>query len=98
MTATARPPAITRLRLERRGGLTGLTLRADCPAARLSSGQHRALAALLKGVSAPPPACGADRFRYRLLLDHADGSARTLDVAEDDWPEALSALLPNAPD
>jgi hypothetical protein len=92
--------AWTRLRIERSGGLAGLRASATVDATALTADQTQALATLraaaqgraLRPAAAASAGRGADRFAYRVHLVLADGSSRTLDVAESDMPEALSAL------
>ncbi len=97
MAATAPPESpILSLRIERRGGFAGLKVDAEHDLAALSPAQQRALAKLVvlqpgPGTSPVPPA-GADRLRYRLSVLRANGQQQVLDVAEPDWPDALSAL------
>jgi hypothetical protein len=94
--------AATHLRLERRGGLAGLTLSAERAVADLTAAQRQALAQVqqaagARGGAPAPAAPGADRFRYRLQLQQADGGTQTIDLGEDDLPAPLAALLRHAP-
>jgi len=83
------------LRIERSGGLGGM--KADCDLApdALTPPQRKALTALLRrqasGARSAPPA--PDRFTYRLHVVDADGTNRTLVIAEDDMPAALQSLV-----
>lgn len=85
--------APTRLHLVRRGGLAGLKVEREVAATDLLPAQRHALDKLL---AAPPDgtrtAPGADRYHYRLDVTLADGSVRSLSVAEDDLPDALAPL------
>jgi hypothetical protein len=86
------------LRIERSGGLGGMKACADLAPDALTPPQRKALTALLQrkapgARSAPSTPCGPDRFTYRLHVVDADGSNRTLVIAEDDMPGALQALV-----
>ena len=83
------------LRIERSGGLGGMKAGCDLAPDELTPPQRKALAALLQrqapGARSAPPA--PDRFTYRLHVVDADGTNRTLVVAEDDMPTALQSLV-----
>ena len=92
MTTT---PALQQLRIERRGGLAGLKADHECAAAALSAAQRKALDGLVRAADLGPPgaAQGADRYHYSVQLHYVDGSLRSLEVPEQDMPQALAGLV-----
>jgi hypothetical protein len=81
-----------RVRVERSGGLAGLAARGERDEATLSPAERRAAEALLR---APPPSSarspGADRFSYRVTIEH-DGTTHELTVPEAAMPGELAAI------
>ena len=92
MTTT---PALQQLRIERRGGLAGLKADHECAAAALSAAQRKALDRLVRAAELGPPgaAQGTDRYHYSVHLHYADGSQRSLEIPEQDMPQALAGLV-----
>jgi hypothetical protein len=82
-----------RLRIERRGGLVGKPAAGERLLADLTPAQRQALDQLLKSPasSAPPPAPGADRFRYKVRVTDDTGT-REVEVGEDAMPDALASI------
>ncbi len=95
MTTAAGPvPGVRRIRIERRGGFAGLPAAADRDYADLSAAQRTAVDKLA-AAAAPPSqggAPGADRFTFRVRIEHADGSAREMEIPEDAMPQSLAML------
>jgi len=88
----AAPPPITRLRIERRGGLAGLPAHFEADYAALSVAQQQALSQVLQAGPSRGGSPGADRFCYHLVLTHAGRQTTTLVLGEDDCPEVLARL------
>jgi len=88
-------PALQQLRIERRGGLAGREADHECTAAALSAAQRKALDGLIRMADLGPPgaAQGADRYHYSVYLHYADGNQRSLEVPEQDMPQALAGLV-----
>ncbi len=94
---------VTRVRIERRGGVAGLHLDAEVDAATLTAAQQRALARLIKSAAAameagpapcePPAPPAVDRFRYHVEVLLGNGEQQSFDVAEDHFPAALRTLV-----
>ncbi len=85
-----------RVRIERRGGLAGLRLSAECDRASLTTAQHDALARVFDSAAAgaaAAPALGADRFSFRIRLIGGPGEDRSVDIPEQAMPAALAALV-----
>jgi len=101
MTVPAAPgPGVRRIRIERRGGYAGLPAAVGRDYVDLSAAQRAAVDKLAAAGPAPlqgggPPAAlppGADRFSFRVRLDHADGSTREMEIPEEAMPASLAAL------
>jgi len=83
---------VVKVRIERRGGLAGLHLNVERDYASLQPIQRETIASLSTAAASPLAPAGADRFHYRVLLTHADGSERTIEVPEPAMPESLESL------
>lgn len=75
------------LKIERRGGVTGLRARGEISLAELSAADGAALAKLFKKARLPAER-GADRFTYRVTWLSATGE-KTLDIPEGLLPAAI---------
>jgi len=98
MTAPTAAPAgassFASVRIERSGGLAGLRRAVAASSAELTPACRNAVNDLLdkaKSHSSPNTSSGgADRYSYRVHVAQANGSLHSVDVAEDDMPEALA--------
>ena len=81
-----------RLKIERRGGLTGLPARGEIALAKLSKADSSALAELFKKKGKLPPAPGADRFTYKVTWLSASGQ-KTLDIPEHLLPASIAEAV-----
>ena len=80
------------LRIERRGGLTGLRARAEVDMESLAPADRAAVEALFRRRGALPKSPGADRFVYAVTRVTSTGP-RTLLVPEELIPRGLAALV-----
>ena len=94
MSTEGAPAApVTSVLIERRGGIGGLHVHAQHDYAALTPAQRRAVDGLAAHPAPAASAAGADRFRYRISITHADGAQRVIDVDEDALPAPLEALV-----
>jgi hypothetical protein len=80
------------LTIERRGGLAGLSARAEIQISSLAPADQSAIRALFAAKQPFPPSPGADRFTYAITTKVA-GKTRTIDVPEHLMPPAVAALV-----
>lgn len=78
---------MVRLRIERRGGFTGLPAHGEVDLESLSTEDQAAVEALFRPDRRPEPPQGADRFVYTLIRRTGD---------REDRVEAPEHLLPDA--
>ena len=76
----------------RSGGFAGIRRTTRTDGGTLSSEQRAAIEALLDGP-VPPPAPGADRFRYGVTITFKDGSTRRIELAETAVPPVLRDVI-----
>ena len=104
MTAPTATPAgacsFASVRIERSGGLAGLRRAVAASSAALTPACRDAVIGVLdtaKSHAGPfASSGGADRLSYRVHVTQANGSLHTVDVAEDDMPDALADWLQDA--
>ena len=83
---------VDRLKIERRGGFTGLPARGEVETASLSAADLASVEALFRRKTPPPPSPGADRFTFRLSR-HRESGVQTMDVPEHLLPAALAVAV-----
>ena len=83
---------VDRLKIERRGGFTGLPARGELDTASLSPADLAAVEALFRRKTPPPSSPGADRFTYKVTRQ-SDGGAQTMDVPEHLLPASLAEAV-----
>lgn len=81
-----------RLKIERRGGFTGLPARGEVETASLSPTDQATVAALFRRKTPPAASPGADRFTFRLTR-HGDAGAQSMDVPEHLLPASLALAV-----
>lgn len=85
-----------RVRIERRGGIAGMSAMGEVDETELSPAQRKALDDLVKS---PPPStrsAGADRFHFKVRITDETGQ-REFDVPEDAMPEELFSIPKTKP-
>jgi hypothetical protein len=80
-----------KLRIERRGGLAGLSAVGERDVEELTTAQRQALDGLVKTGGPAKPSPGADRFHYKVTLTDDEGT-RAFEVPEDQMPQALASI------
>ncbi|MGE0879456.1 MAG: protealysin inhibitor emfourin [Acidimicrobiia bacterium] len=85
-----------KVRLERSGGIAGLTMVAevdtDAPGCAPDLADHARAALSVKAPRRRRPAGAADRFQYDLVMDEA-GATKRFSFGESDMPAALEPLV-----
>lgn len=80
-----------RVRIERRGGLAGRPAVGEREDSELTAAERAALHGLLASPPPSRPAPGADRFHYKVTIEH-EGKTSELEVPDDAMPEALTGI------
>ena len=84
---------IAEVEVVRSGGFAAVRRRKRTEGDALGAAERQALAELVRGGT-PPPAPGADRFTYSVILRLKDGAERRVELPETAVPPALRGLLP----
>jgi hypothetical protein len=80
-----------KLIVERSGGFAGITRRGERDGSALSPEQLAALRRLLESPGTFPPNAGADRFTYRIEVQH-DNATKRITVPESAMPQVLKGI------
>lgn len=80
-----------RIRIERQGGLAGRPATGERTEADLTPEERREAEGLLRAPPSAAPSPGADRFSYRVTIEH-DNQTHELTVPDHLMPEALAAI------